>query len=77
MADYLGQTPDEIKATLETVPIWGIKESQEYYGTKDDPGPIYDIFKKSAEFWKASGEIDTSPDPNNAIDPSFVQQAGG
>ena len=77
VADYLGQTPDEIEATLKTVPVWGIKESQDYYGTKDDPGPIYDIFKKSADFWKESGEIDASPDPNKAIDPSFVQQAGG
>ena len=55
MTDYLGQTPDEIKATMETVPIWGIKESQDYYGTKDSPGPIYDIFKKSADFWKDLG----------------------
>ena len=77
VADYLGQSPDEIEATLKTVPIWGVKESQDYYGTKDKPGPIYDIFKKSAEFWKGLGEIDKIPDPNGAIDPSFVQQASG
>ena len=77
VADYLGQTPDEIKATLKTVPVWGVKESQDYYGTKDDPGPIYDIFKKSGEFWKGLGEIDSVPDPKGAIDPSFVQQAAG
>jgi NitT/TauT family transport system substrate-binding protein len=77
VADYLGQSPDEIEATLKTVPIWGVKESQDYYGTKDSPGPIYDIFKKSAEFWKGLGEIDSIPDPNGAIDPSFVQQASG
>lgn len=77
LTDYLGQSPDEIKATMETVPIWGIKESQDYYGTKDSPGPIYDIFKKSAEFWKGLGEIESIPDPNGAIDPSFVQEAAG
>jgi NitT/TauT family transport system substrate-binding protein len=77
VADYLGQSPDEIKATLKTVPVWGVKESQEYYGTKDNPGPIYDIFKKSAEFWKDLGEIDSVPDANAAIDPSFIQQATG
>jgi NitT/TauT family transport system substrate-binding protein len=77
VADYLGQSPDEIEATLKTVPIWGVKESQDYYGTKDNPGPIYDIFKKSADFWKGLGEIDSIPDPNGAIDPSFVQQASG
>ncbi len=77
VSEYLGQTPDEIKATMETVPIWGIKESQEYYGTKESPGPIFDIFKESGEFWKGLGEIDSVAEPNDAIDPSFVQQASG
>jgi NitT/TauT family transport system substrate-binding protein len=77
VTEYLGQTPDEIKATMETVPIWGVKESQDYYGTKDSPGPIYDIFKKSADFWKGLGEIKSSPDANDAIDPSFIQEAAG
>jgi len=77
VTDYLGQSPDEIKATMKTVPVWGIDESREYYGTKDDPGPIYDIFDKSATFWKDIGEIKTMPDAKAAIDPSFIQQAGG
>jgi NitT/TauT family transport system substrate-binding protein len=77
VADYLGQSPEEIEATLKTVPIWGVKESQDYYGTKDKPGPIYDIFNKSAEFWKGLGEIDSIPDPKGAIDPSFIQQSSG
>ena len=76
VTDYLGQSPDEIRAIMKTVPIWGIEESRKYYGTKDDPGPIYDIFKKSADFWKDLGEIETMPDPKTAIDPSFIQQAG-
>jgi NitT/TauT family transport system substrate-binding protein len=76
VTDYLGQSPDEIKATMKTVPIWGIEESRKYYGTKDSPGPIYDIFKKSGEFWKGLGEIKSVPDPSGAIDPSFIQQAG-
>jgi NitT/TauT family transport system substrate-binding protein len=75
VTDYLGQTPDEIKATLKTVPVWGLAESKKYYGTKDNPGPIYDIFDKSAEFWKGIGEIKSLPDAKTAIDPSFVQQA--
>jgi NitT/TauT family transport system substrate-binding protein len=77
VTDYLGQSPDEIKATLKTVPVWGVAESKKYYGTKDSPGPIYDIFNKSAEFWKGLGEIKTLPDAKGAIDPSFIQQAGG
>ena len=77
VTDYLGQSPDEIKATMKTVPVWGLDESREYYGTKDAPGPIYDIFDKSAKFWQDTGEIKTMPDAKTAIDPSFIEQAGG
>jgi NitT/TauT family transport system substrate-binding protein len=76
VSEYLGQSPDEIKATMKTVPIWGLAESKAYYGTKDSPGPIYDIFKKSGEFWKKIGETKTTADAKAAIDPSFVQDAG-
>lgn len=77
VTEYLGQEPDDIKAVMETVPIWSIDESKEYYGTADNPGPIYDIFTESAEFWKNIGEIDSVPDPKEAIDPSFLQEFSG
>jgi NitT/TauT family transport system substrate-binding protein len=77
VTDYLGQSPDEIKATMKTVPIWGLDESRQYYGTKDNPGPIYDIFDKSAKFWQKTGEIKSVPDAKTAIDPSFIERAGG
>jgi NitT/TauT family transport system substrate-binding protein len=77
VTDYLGQSPDEIKATMKDVPIWGLQQSKSYYGTSASPGPIYDIFNKSAKFWKNIGEIKTMPDAKTAIDPSFVQQASG
>ncbi len=59
---------------MKDVPIWGLPESRKYYGTKQSPGPIYDIFNKSARFWKDIGEIKKMPDAQSAIDPSFVQQ---
>jgi NitT/TauT family transport system substrate-binding protein len=77
VTDYLGQSPDEIKATMKTVPIWGLEESKKYYGTKSNPGPIYDIFKKSGEFWKSIGETKTIAPAGPAIDPTFVDQASG
>jgi NitT/TauT family transport system substrate-binding protein len=77
VTDYLGQSPDEVKATMKDVPIWGLDESKSYYGTKDKPGPIYDIFDKSAKFWKNIGEIKAMPDAKTAIDPTFVNEASG
>ncbi|MBD0317289.1 MAG: ABC transporter substrate-binding protein [Thermoleophilia bacterium] len=72
--EYLGQDVETIKATLKTVPLWTLEESQEYYGTADEPGPIYDIFRQSAEFWKEIGEIQELPDAEKAIDPSFLNE---
>jgi NitT/TauT family transport system substrate-binding protein len=72
--EYLGQDVETIKATLETVPLWTLEEAQEYYGTEDEPGPIYDIFMQSAEFWQEIGEIEEIPDATEAIDPSYVNE---
>lgn len=77
VTDYLGQSPEDVKATMETVPIWSIEESKKFFGTADSPGPIYDIFTESAEFWKGLGEITNVPDPSEAIDPSFLQEFSG
>ena len=72
--DYLGQSADDIKATMKDVPLWTVKQSKKYYGTKKRHGAIYKIFTKSANFWKTIGEIKKVPSPNNAIDPTFVQK---
>jgi NitT/TauT family transport system substrate-binding protein len=77
VTEYLGQTPDEVKATMETVPIWSIEDSKKFFGTADSPGPIYDIFTKSGEFWKELGETKSVTDPSEAIDPSFLQDFSG
>jgi NitT/TauT family transport system substrate-binding protein len=71
---YLGQSADDIKATMKDVPLWSVAQSKKYYGTKKKPGAIYKIFTKSAKFWKGIGEIKTVPSPKNAIDPTFVQK---
>jgi NitT/TauT family transport system substrate-binding protein len=75
--EYLGQSVDEIKAILETVPLWTLEESQKFYGTPDQPGRAYEIFTESAEFWQSIGEIEELPDAENAIDPTFLNEVVG
>lgn len=72
--EYLGQTVDEIKAILETVPLWTLEESREFYGTPDQPGRVYEIFTESAEFWQSIGEIEEIPNAEDAIDPTFLNE---
>jgi NitT/TauT family transport system substrate-binding protein len=77
VTDYLGQSVAEIKATLKTVPLLTLEEGAEFLGTRDNPGPAYDVFEQSAEFWQSVGEIDEVPAPDDAIDPSFINEAAG
>ncbi len=74
VADYLKQKPADIEAIMKEVPLWTLEENRKFYGTKDKPGPLYDIFRKSSDFWKSIGEIDTTANPNDAIDPTFVNE---
>jgi NitT/TauT family transport system substrate-binding protein len=73
--DYLGQTPDEIRATMKEVPLWSLAMSKKYYGTAKKPGAIYKIFNSSAKFWKGIGEIKSLPNAKRAIDPTFINAA--
>jgi NitT/TauT family transport system substrate-binding protein len=77
VTDYLGQSVSDIEATLKTVPLLTLQQGAEFYGTADNPGPAYDVFTQSAEFWQSVGEIDEVPSPDDAIDPSFINQAVG
>jgi NitT/TauT family transport system substrate-binding protein len=77
VTDYLGQSVADIKATQKTVPLLTLEEGTEFFGTADDPGPAYDVFTQSGEFWQSVGEIDEVPSPDDAIDPSFINEAVG
>jgi NitT/TauT family transport system substrate-binding protein len=70
---YLGQTPTEIKATMKEVPLWSLAQSRAYYGTPSKPGPIYNVFDKSAQFWKTIGQIKSLPNAKASINGSFMR----
>jgi len=76
-SDYLGQSVADIKATLKTVPLLTLEEGAEFYGTADSPGPAYDVFTQSGEFWESIGEADEVANADDAIDPSFINEAVG
>jgi NitT/TauT family transport system substrate-binding protein len=75
VTDYLGQKPEDIKATMKDVPIWSIAQSKKYYGTPSKPGPIYKVFTDSAKFWKSIGQIKTIPSAKKAVNGSFLAAA--
>jgi NitT/TauT family transport system substrate-binding protein len=77
VTDYLGQSPDEIEATLETIKLFTLEDNVEFLGTDEKPGPVFETFEQAAQFWKDIGETTSIPDAKKAIDPTFVQEMAG
>ena len=55
VADYLGQSPDEIKATMKTVPIWGLDESRKVLRDEGRPRPDLRHLRQVRELLEGHG----------------------
>ena len=52
--------------------LFDLAKGKTVIGTSSSHGSIYDVVKASADFWKAQGKIDNAVNPNDAVDPSFI-----
>src|SRR5437899_7648204 len=66
------ETPDDVTADLSTMKLFDLSTGKEVMGTSSSHGKIYDNVKAAADFWKAQGKIDTTVNPSDAVDPSFI-----
>ena len=72
IGDAVQETPDDVKADLSTMTLYDLPTSKQIIGTSSSHGKIYDNVKAAAEFWKGQGKVDTIVNPNDAVDPSFI-----
>jgi len=72
IGDAVQETPDDVKADLSTMTLYDLPTSKQIIGTSSSHGKIYDNVKAAAEFWKGQGKVDTVVNPNDAVDPSFI-----
>jgi NitT/TauT family transport system substrate-binding protein len=49
-----------------------LKANLEFYGTKEKPGPMYDVAKKAAQFYVDLKVLSKLPDAGKFIDDSFI-----
>jgi NitT/TauT family transport system substrate-binding protein len=68
---YTGENLASVKSDLQVVKLMDLKDSKAYFGTPAKPGPIYDIARKSADFWLSIKKIDKLPNINALIDSSY------
>src|SRR5438094_4130485 len=72
IGDAVGESSDDVKADLSTMTLFDLSKGKEVMGTSSSHGKIYDNVKAAAEFWKDQGKIDKVVSPNDAVDPSFI-----
>jgi NitT/TauT family transport system substrate-binding protein len=77
MAESIGMEAADFAATLVDLNLWGADENLAYFGTAEEPGPIYDLVQQAGEFYEEIGVTDNVPDPQALVDPSFVDGEAG
>ncbi len=77
MAESIGMETEDFVATLADLRIWGAEENASYFGTAEEPGPVYDLVQQAGEFYQEIGVTDNVPDPASIVDQSFVDGAAG
>jgi NitT/TauT family transport system substrate-binding protein len=66
------ESPADVTADLSTMTLFDLAKGKQVIGTSGSHGAIYDVVKAAADFWKAQGKIDTTVNPSDAVDPSFI-----
>ena len=72
IGDAVGESSDDVKADLSTMTLYDLSTGKQVMGTSSNHGKIYDNVKAAADFWKTQGKIDTTVNPSDAVDPSFI-----
>lgn len=72
MAKSMGQTVNDFKATESDVTFYDKAGNVKYFGTSSDPGLIYDVTDKAANFWKKVKLISKQPEAKDLINGDFV-----
>lgn len=73
MGKAMGQSPAELEESLKGIRLYDEEGNKQLFGTKEQPGELYNLTKLGAEFWKEHKLIDHEPNIDDLIDYSFVQ----
>ena len=64
--------PEEVAADIATVKFYDLQGNLEFYGSKDKPGPIYEVGKRAGAFYVNLKLLTKAPDLTQYIDDSFI-----
>lgn len=74
MAKYFEVDPKKYQAILGGVDFTDLKRNQEYFGTREKPGPIFQGASRASAIWLKAGVISNSVRGQDIIATDFVQR---
>ena len=66
--------PEDVNADIKTLKFYDLKENQAFFGTKEKPGPAYEVGKRAGEFYVKLKVLQKTPDLTAFIDSSFIEK---
>ena len=66
------QKPEEVAADIKTLHFYDLKGNQEFFGTTEKPGPIYEVANKAGQFYVNLKVLSKAPDVSKFIDGSLL-----
>lgn len=76
MAPYFQLEPVKYAAILSGARFTDLARNQQYFGTKDLPGPIFDVAIKASEIWLEAHTIQIPVKPIDIISTEFILRSG-
>lgn len=74
IADAFKMKPEDVKADFQTIKFYDLAGNLEFYGTKDKPGPIFDVGKRAGDFYVSLKLLSQVPDLTKFIDNSYISK---
>ncbi|EGO64373.1 ABC transporter substrate-binding protein [Acetonema longum] len=74
LAVLFKQTPEEVASDSKTIKFYDLKGNQEFYGTQEKPGLIYEVAKGAGQFYVDQKVLSQLPEVTKYIDNSFISK---
>ena len=75
MAPFFDLDAAKYASILSGVRFTDLARNREYFGTKEKPGPIFEVAKQASDIWLKAGVIEVSVKPESIISTEFVEKA--
>jgi NitT/TauT family transport system substrate-binding protein len=73
MAPFFELDPQKYALILSGAKFTNLQRNQQYFGTEDKPGEIYNVANQASNIWLKAGLIKNSVEPRKIISAKFLK----